>query len=140
MSTSARAQASHDPNPNLHKPQPKESVNLFSTVNVPPDPLLDSRFFIDADPPATSGSNTTTTTNDQTSKKRGTIREHKSENLATTNGTESAPTPETASTRRLTATEAWLPPGWEIEDRVRTSGATAGTVDKVAYLLISKPL
>ncbi|KAK9186159.1 hypothetical protein WN943_026521 [Citrus x changshan-huyou] len=136
MSTSARAQASHDPNPNLHKPEPKESVNLFSTVNVPPDPLLDSGFFIDAAPPATSGSNTTTT-NDQTSKKRGTIREHKSENLATTNGTESALTPETASTRRLTAMEAWLPPGWEIEDRVRTSGATAGTVDKYYFHVAS---
>ncbi|KAJ6309832.1 hypothetical protein OIU76_014718 [Salix suchowensis] len=25
----------------------------------------------------------------------------------------------------------WLPPGWVVEDRVRSSGATAGTVDKV---------
>ncbi|XP_010541402.1 PREDICTED: methyl-CpG-binding domain-containing protein 5-like isoform X2 [Tarenaya hassleriana] len=24
----------------------------------------------------------------------------------------------------------WLPPGWRVEDRVRTSGATAGSVDK----------
>ncbi|KAI5576136.1 hypothetical protein BDE02_09G024400 [Populus trichocarpa] len=25
---------------------------------------------------------------------------------------------------------SWLPPGWVVEDRIRTSGATAGTVDK----------
>ncbi|CAK7331540.1 unnamed protein product [Dovyalis caffra] len=25
---------------------------------------------------------------------------------------------------------SWLPPGWVVEDRVRTSGATAGTIDK----------
>lgn len=27
---------------------------------------------------------------------------------------------------------SWLPPGWVVEDRIRTSGATAGTVDKVS--------
>ncbi|MBA0574614.1 hypothetical protein Golob_001804, partial [Gossypium lobatum] len=32
--------------------------------------------------------------------------------------------------RRVVAPETWLPPGWLIEDRVRTSGATAGLVDK----------
>ncbi|KAH8520367.1 hypothetical protein H0E87_001717 [Populus deltoides] len=35
--------------------------------------------------------------------------------------------------RRLSETAvdtSWLPPGWVVEDRVRTSGATAGTRDK----------
>ncbi|KAJ6964276.1 hypothetical protein NC652_002532 [Populus alba x Populus x berolinensis] len=35
--------------------------------------------------------------------------------------------------RRLSETDvvtSWLPPGWVVEDRVRTSGATAGTRDK----------
>lgn len=136
MSTSARAETFRDPDPNAHKPDPKESVSLFSTVNMPPDPLLDSGFFIDADPPATSGT-TTTTTNDQISKKRETIREQKSANPDTANGKESVPTPETSFTRRPTATEAWLPPGWEIEDRVRSSGATAGTVDKYYFHVAS---
>ncbi|KAF9675348.1 hypothetical protein SADUNF_Sadunf09G0022800 [Salix dunnii] len=27
----------------------------------------------------------------------------------------------------------WLPPGWVVEDRVRSSGATAGTVDKLCF-------
>ncbi|CAN6871023.1 unnamed protein product [Brassica oleracea] len=27
----------------------------------------------------------------------------------------------------------WLPPGWRVEDKVRTSGATAGSVDKYYY-------
>jgi hypothetical protein len=37
--------------------------------------------------------------------------------------------------RRLSETAvdtSWLPPGWVVEDRVRTSGATAGTRDKVS--------
>ncbi|KAF3566696.1 hypothetical protein DY000_02017931, partial [Brassica cretica] len=30
----------------------------------------------------------------------------------------------------------WLPPGWRVEDKVRTSGATAGSVDKVCISLL----
>ncbi|XP_022756606.1 methyl-CpG-binding domain-containing protein 5-like [Durio zibethinus] len=32
--------------------------------------------------------------------------------------------------RRVVAPETWLPAGWLIEDRVRSSGATAGIIDK----------
>ena len=32
----------------------------------------------------------------------------------------------------MTIVTSWLPPGWVVEDRIRTSGVTAGTVDKVA--------
>ncbi|KAG6762161.1 hypothetical protein POTOM_032648 [Populus tomentosa] len=30
----------------------------------------------------------------------------------------------------MTIVTSWLPPGWVVEDRIRTSGVTAGTVDK----------
>ncbi|KAK4856101.1 hypothetical protein QYF36_014092 [Acer negundo] len=46
------------------------------------------------------------------------------------------PTSVAASTELLSAAEAsmelpsWLPPGWQIETKVSTSGATAGVVDK----------
>ncbi|KAK8637569.1 hypothetical protein V6N13_136045 [Hibiscus sabdariffa] len=35
--------------------------------------------------------------------------------------------------RRVVAPESWLPPGWLIEDRVRSSGATAGLVDRYYF-------
>ncbi|KAE8727685.1 Detected protein of confused Function [Hibiscus syriacus] len=35
--------------------------------------------------------------------------------------------------RRVVAPESWLPPGWLVEDRVRSSGATAGLVDRYYF-------
>lgn len=42
---------------------------------------------------------------------------------------------ESKSRKRSAPLDNWLPPGWRVEDKVRTSGATAGTVDKVDYLI-----
>ncbi|KAL1208488.1 Methyl-CpG-binding domain-containing protein 6 [Cardamine amara subsp. amara] len=41
--------------------------------------------------------------------------------------------PESKSRKRPAPGDNWLPPDWRVEDRVRTSGATAGSVDKYYY-------
>lgn len=49
------------------------------------------------------------------------------------NGTEQVnPPPDHSKSRKRSAPlDSWLPDGWRVEDKVRTSGATAGSVDKV---------
>ncbi|CAH8386427.1 unnamed protein product [Eruca vesicaria subsp. sativa] len=37
------------------------------------------------------------------------------------------------SRKRSAPLDSWLPDGWRVEDKVRTSGATAGSVDKYYY-------
>lgn len=136
MSTTAPPPPAHDPKLNSDQLNQPESDHLSSTVDLPTDPLLDSGSFIHA----TSGSNTTTTTCDHTPNRRESTRAQQSANPATSNGAESVSAPETTPLRRpgATATSSetpnWLPPGWTVQDRVRTSGATAGMVDKVTVL------
>lgn len=43
----------------------------------------------------------------------------------------SAQQSESKSRKRSAPLDSWLPDGWRVEDKVRTSGATAGSVDKV---------
>ncbi|KAF8082702.1 hypothetical protein N665_0809s0005 [Sinapis alba] len=40
---------------------------------------------------------------------------------------------ESKSRKRSAPLDNWLPDGWRVEDKVRTSGATAGVVDKYYY-------
>ncbi|XP_006280964.2 methyl-CpG-binding domain-containing protein 6 [Capsella rubella] len=40
---------------------------------------------------------------------------------------------ESKSRKRAAPGDNWLPSGWRVEDKVRTSGATAGSVDKYYY-------
>ncbi|KFK27467.1 hypothetical protein AALP_AA8G387100 [Arabis alpina] len=40
---------------------------------------------------------------------------------------------ESNSRKRAAPGDSWLPPGWRIEDKVRTSGATAGIRDRYYY-------
>ncbi|KAK4852465.1 hypothetical protein QYF36_024405 [Acer negundo] len=157
MSTTAPSQMGHDPILNSHRPGTPEPDNISSTVDLPPDPLLDSGSFIYANSfaPTTTSASTITNTNDQTlnNNNREPIRDRQSTAPATSNGaSESATTPEKTPQRRSAAAQSgttadkplhrrsavaastespnWLPPGWKVEDRVRTSGATAGMVDK----------
>ncbi|CAI0539745.1 unnamed protein product [Linum tenue] len=47
-------------------------------------------------------------------------------------------TPESSRSRPRVSETSWLPPGWVVEDRVRSSGATAGTRDKYYYDPVSR--
>ncbi|KAJ0261413.1 Methyl-CpG-binding domain-containing protein 6 [Hirschfeldia incana] len=40
---------------------------------------------------------------------------------------------ESKTRKRSAPLDSWLPDGWRVEDKVRTSGATAGSVDKYYY-------
>ncbi|KAK2643073.1 hypothetical protein Ddye_024836 [Dipteronia dyeriana] len=158
MSTTAPSQMGRDPILNSHRPGTPEPDIMSSTVDLPPDPLLDSGSFIypNSFAPTTTSASTITNSNDQTlnSNNNGEpIRDRQSTAPATSNGaSESATTPEKTPLRRSAAAQSgttaekpphrrsaaavstespnWLPQGWKVEDRVRTSGATAGMVDK----------
>ncbi|CAI0393380.1 unnamed protein product [Linum tenue] len=44
---------------------------------------------------------------------------------------------ESSRSRTRVSETSWLPPGWLVEDRVRSSGATAGTIDKIEMVRLS---
>ncbi|XVE79576.1 hypothetical protein DITRI_Ditri14bG0069900 [Diplodiscus trichospermus] len=93
-----------------------------STADLPSDPLLRTGTYIDA-----SGQNQS-------------AESPKPPNVSIQNGVHpetrvlgpdnSSSSAEPKAKRRVVAPETWLPAGWLVEDRVRTSGATAGMVDK----------
>ncbi|KAE8678913.1 Detected protein of confused Function [Hibiscus syriacus] len=93
-----------------------------SPTDLPSDPLLKHGAFIDANGQSQSPNLTK-------------IRSGSIPNGAQPDTPEPAPVNSSSSAdpkakRRVVAPESWLPPGWLIEDRVRSSGATAGLVDK----------
>ncbi|ESQ42420.1 hypothetical protein EUTSA_v10014530mg [Eutrema salsugineum] len=105
----------------------------------PPDPLLASGSFL---------SSTTTAgdvTLDSSAKRRavqggiGATGSGESVRIGMSNGTNPSPDrsahqAESKSRKRAAPGDSnWLPPGWRVEDKVRTSGATAGSVDKYYY-------
>ncbi|KAL4341305.1 hypothetical protein GQ457_08G001160 [Hibiscus cannabinus] len=93
-----------------------------SATDLPSDPLLKPGAFIDANGQSQSPKLT------------------KTRNYSIPNGVQpdtpppgpvnSSSSADPKAKRRVVAPESWLPPGWLIEDRVRSSGATAGLVDK----------
>lgn len=105
----------------------------------PPDPLLASGAFI-----SSAGDGTL----DSSSKRRpiqggiGVSGSGESVRIGMANGTDQVnPSPdssshqaESKSRKRAAPGDNWLPPGWRVEDKIRTSGATAGSVDKVKNL------
>ncbi|XP_062161031.1 methyl-CpG-binding domain-containing protein 5-like isoform X3 [Alnus glutinosa] len=121
-----------DLNPNFNSPKrgpnrPDETL----AADLPSDPLLDFDSFIDATATATGGHRTPEK-----------LRMHRSSSSASaflasenSNGAEqNAASPAGAQPRRAPAASPdWLPSGWSIEDRVRSSGATAGTVDRYYF-------
>lgn len=134
-----------DPNPKDPVFQPVNSIS----PDVPPDPLLKSGSFIAA--------------NDQSSVETPKLRtaRHKlsetPEHRRSSNGVRGCPAAENSSGAEPvtpmmgsenTESQAgrgrrkgseqdfnWLPSGWLVEDRVRNSGATAGSVDKVEIVM-----
>lgn len=106
--------------------------------DLPPDPLLASGSFISS----IAGDGTI----DGSGKRRpiqagiGLSSSRKSVPIGMANSTDQVnPSPgssvhqaESSKSRKRPAPgDNWLPPGWRVEDKVRTSGATAGSVDKV---------
>ncbi|OMO91254.1 Methyl-CpG DNA binding protein [Corchorus olitorius] len=85
-----------------------------STSDLPSDPLLKPGAFIDANGQDRS------------------FETPKRPNGSISNGgaDKSPSSAEPKAKRRVVPPETWLPAGWLVEDRVRTSGATAGSVDK----------
>ena len=96
-----------------------------SASDLPTDPLLKSGAFIDVDADALFQ------TPEKSKPPNGSIPNGAQPDTpaqATNNPSSSA---EPKAKRRVVPPESWLPAGWLVEDRVRTSGATAGVVDKV---------
>lgn len=88
----------------------------------PPDPLLSTGSFISS--PTTAGDGTLG---------GGTQPPIQGGSEAIGRSDQVNPSPdnsESKSRKRSAPLDNWLPPGWRVEDKVRTSGATAGTVDK----------
>ncbi|GMI81782.1 methyl-CPG-binding domain 6 [Hibiscus trionum] len=93
-----------------------------STTDLPYHPLLKPGAFIDAndqnqspEPPESRNGSTPNGAKSETPAQGSDI---------------SSSSAEPKGKRRVVPPETWLPAGWLIEDRVRSSGATAGLVDK----------
>lgn len=120
--------------PNPDTPEPDHLAGA-----VPQDPLLQSGCFID---PAAASDGETLAPGDRADQTSNGAAEEATPKRPSSNGAEAVPpTPENApsaddpwSRRKtrgvLAETPDWLPAGWYVEDRVRTSGVTAGTRDK----------
>ncbi|XP_039052198.1 methyl-CpG-binding domain-containing protein 6-like isoform X2 [Hibiscus syriacus] len=94
-----------------------------STTDLPSDPLLRPGAFIDANAQNQSAESSETPPNGSTP--------NGAQSETPVQGLDISPSSaESKGKRRLVPTETWLPTGWLIEDRVRSSGATAGLVDK----------
>ncbi|XP_022155116.1 methyl-CpG-binding domain-containing protein 5-like [Momordica charantia] len=138
------------PDPNW----PRQDPTRPDLPSLPPDPLLDPGSFIDASSAARThrGDLHRTPNNPEppSPSRRSPLR---AEPLPL-NGRKlppDAPAPgngDSPAPRKLSASKAtpdaspksvpserpnWLPPGWVVQDRVRASGATAGTVDKYYF-------
>ncbi|CAK9327023.1 unnamed protein product [Citrullus colocynthis] len=148
------------PDPDWPRQDPTRPELPFSH-HLPPDPLLDAGSFIDSStvpsrtlpssPPnhARDLDRTPRKKSDTSSTRRSPFRAQPlnsynlpSDSPAPRNGDSPASKKVSASTSRGTDASSksalserpnWLPPGWVVEDRVRSSGATAGTVDKYYF-------
>ncbi|XP_057954150.1 methyl-CpG-binding domain-containing protein 5 [Malania oleifera] len=135
-----------------------DSPESGSVSDVPPDPLLKSGTFIDAtvaiggtlvgapgvpgesDPPHLRRSSHNGTAATVSGSSNCTDVARTPSPVRMTEPTESPMEPQSRSKRKRgsdqataatsSETPSWLPPGWTVEDRVRSSGATAGLVDK----------
>lgn len=131
MSAPATSAQNLDPNPPKSDPDRlARPVGVPSRAGLlPPDPLLRSGSFIDA---STATSNGGGPFDDRKAQK---LPPHTPEPRRSSGGSP-APSSESTARGKRKPTEAeldWLPPGWTVEDRVRTSGATAGTRDRYYF-------
>jgi len=130
MSTAETLGQDPSPNPNSPKRGPNGPDETLAS-DIPPDPLLEFDNFINATATATGGHRTPKPLRVRRSSD-GASASLAAEPVTTT------PTPENAASTagaqprpEQAAAPDWLPPGWLFEERVRSSGATAGAVDKV---------
>ncbi|KAG6583427.1 Methyl-CpG-binding domain-containing protein 6, partial [Cucurbita argyrosperma subsp. sororia] len=122
--------------------------NLPFSNHLPPDPLLDAGSFIDSSaarcgtlPSSPNHSRDLDLNHRKKAETSSTLRSpFRADPLNAGNG-DSPATKKLSGSRGTDASPKsassekpnWLPPGWIMEDRVRTSGATAGTVDKYYF-------
>ncbi|CDY59223.1 BnaCnng34510D [Brassica napus] len=105
--------------PSDHVTQPGSIPGDF-----PPDPLLSTGSFISSPTPAADGALGSSAT--QPPVQGG------SEAIGMSDQVNPSPANSESKSRKRSAPldNSWLPPGWRVEDKVRASGATAGSVDK----------
>ncbi|CAN6692692.1 unnamed protein product [Malus baccata var. baccata] len=114
---------------NLHRDRrPNFSDHRAGTLHsdLPPDPLLRSGSFIDA--------TTTTTSNGRTPNQ--TKKPHKAPQQPNRSDPGTGPDSTEGGAGRVKrkaftdSMESWLPQGWSVQEKVRSSGATAGSTDR----------
>jgi hypothetical protein len=134
MSTAETLGQDPSPNPNSPKRGPNGPDETLAS-DIPPDPLLEFDNFINAT--ATGGHRTPKPLRVRRSSD-GASASLAAENSNGADPVTTTPTPENAASTagaqprpEQAAAPDWLPPGWLFEERVRSSGATAGAVDKV---------
>ncbi|XP_030966063.1 methyl-CpG-binding domain-containing protein 5-like isoform X2 [Quercus lobata] len=135
----------HDPNSIQQDPKrPEETL----VPQLPPDPLLKSGTFIavpqkgtTAEPPPPPPPQLRRSSDDAVP---ACLAAEKSNGEAPPVAPAPAPAPgnaaslaETPPRRAPAAAPDWLPAGWMVEDRVRSSGVTAGTVDRYYFDSVS---
>ncbi|KAK8485067.1 hypothetical protein V6N11_031087 [Hibiscus sabdariffa] len=96
-----------------------------SPIDLPSDPLLKPGAFIDANGQRQSAEPTKT--------RNGSVPNGAQPEILAPDPVNSSFSADPKVKRRVVAPESWLPPGWLIEDRVRSSGATAGVVDRYYF-------
>ncbi|CAN8248475.1 unnamed protein product [Cochlearia groenlandica] len=95
----------------------------------PPDPLLASGSFI-----SSAGDGTLDSDTKRRPIQGGFDMSNGTDQAVNTSPDITAQQTESKSRKRAAPGDNnWLPPGWRVEDKVRTSGATAGSVDKYYY-------
>ncbi|CAI0393085.1 unnamed protein product [Linum tenue] len=116
MSNTTKATPQRYTKPNL--PKPDRSPHLPAGPS--PDPLLQDGAFVSP----VSGSS-------------GVEATQPGDNQQPNSSAANAAAESSRSRTRVSET-SWLPPGWLVEDRVRSSGATAGTIDKYYFDPVSR--
>ncbi|CAG7892231.1 unnamed protein product [Brassica rapa] len=109
------------PTPSDHVTQPGSIPGDF-----PPDPLLSTGSFISSPTPAADGTLGSSATQPPV--------QRDSEAIGMSDQVNPSPDNSGSKSRKRSAPldNSWLPPGWRVEDKVRASGAKAGSVDKVS--------
>lgn len=120
-------------------PTPFDPNNDIGDV-IPPDPLLDSGSFIDADqneaePVTPPDQQHQPTSEDEQGSGSGIAAEPIS--VAAPADGSAGPTrpPMKRNLEEMSKRPSWLPETWTIDLRVRSSGATAGSIDRVSLAL-----
>ncbi|PIN02827.1 hypothetical protein CDL12_24662 [Handroanthus impetiginosus] len=126
------------PNPVPQPQDPPEKLSGASEDAVPPDPLLESGSYIDPgsnDSGAEFSEHQQNEQNQNVKFKPGSVIAATPISMVAPSGgsPEAKPTPRPAARRsmeEMAKRPSWLPEDWKIDLKVRTSGATAGLIDR----------